>query len=299
MTKLTARTILRRGLQYAMCALLIGIIGAPSALADIRAIVTSVDGDAKSGQASVQLHSPGALESPLVTDDDASCSVLIDRETVVQFCGRTSMRIVDDKSRDITIVRIDEGSTRTTAAPRGLDNPLEIHTPIAVAVIVGTVITTTVDPLTGDTTFEVEEGSIRVRATESADSSMVTVEAGESVTIRRGQQPERVITSQGRATNAQDCIGRLRVASIKTARKTREAVVMEEITKADILPPPVSLPPTEAKPWPKIPKPAVETPDPCSEPLLCGAPSEVFEMPSPMIRTPGACEGVPGEHCGF
>lgn len=295
MTKRTARTNLRGGLRYVMYALLIGIIGAPSALAGIQAIVTSVDGNAKSGQTPVQLHSPVSLGSALVTDDDASCSVLIDRATVVQFCGRTSIRIVEDKARDITIVQIDEGSTRTTVAPRGLDNPLEIHTPIAVAVIVGTVITTTVEAITGDTTFEVAEGSIRVRSTDSADSSMVTVEAGESVTIRRGQPPERVTTYQGGGMNAQDCAGRLRMASVKTARKAREPDVTEEITKKDILPPAVSLPPAEAKPWPKVPTSVIDPIDPCSSPLLCGGVLDEI-LKRPVIPT---CGGVPGEHCGF
>ena len=78
-----------------------------------------------------------------MTGPEAACSVLVDRRSLVQFCGQAAVRLRHDEQRDATIVDVMEGSTRALVGPRLADEPLEIHTPVAIAAILGTILSVT------------------------------------------------------------------------------------------------------------------------------------------------------------
>jgi hypothetical protein len=259
--------------------------------AEIEAILTAVEGHAQLEDRAIMLHGRVLTDENLATGPDSSCSVLVDRETVVQFCGRTSMQFREDSARKTTIVQIDEGSARTIVQPRSADEPLEIHTPIAVAVIVGTVLTTTVDPVTGDTTFAVESGTIRVRSSDPAVTETITVSEGERVTVRRGQPPGRIEPLHSDDLVSRSCVSELRMASLRGARESLESEVTDDITKQDIpgltevSGPPPRIPPHE----PPLPS------SPCEVyPLLCNPPTLLLPAP-PEPCAPGGA----GDHCRF
>jgi hypothetical protein len=270
-----------------------GLLATGIARAEITAMVTSVEGQANVGEAPVAVHSRLPTDESLETAPGASCSLLVDFDSVVQFCGEASLRVREHDQGEGTVVRLDEGSFKATVGPRPADAPFEIHTPVAVAVILGTVVSTTVDPATGDTTFAVEEGVVRVTSSDPSIGGETTLHAGESITVRRGQPPEaaqRLDTVQ-----VVDCLGNalFRASALRGDRAEREREATDTIVAADIggLLPPVAAPPALGIELPDNPW-ADDLPPGCT-PVLC-------EQSVPTrVTQPGPCSGIPGDHCTF
>jgi hypothetical protein len=115
--------------------------------------------------------------------------------------------------------------------------PLEIHTPVAIAEIRGTIVSVTVDPATGDSTFALEEGEARIGPRDPSGGKAVTLEAGQQVTFRANGQVAVVepLQAQDIAQRA-GCLDDFhhRGASARLARAEREAAATEEIVAIDI-----------------------------------------------------------------
>jgi hypothetical protein len=304
----------RRGISLAVTVLIAACALAVSAPAgaSITGTVTSVEGDASVGESPAEMSSLVSKGESIVTGPDASCSVLVDRRSLLQFCGEAAVRLDHDAQRNATILEVMEGSTRTLVGPRPADEPLEIHTPVAIAVILGTVLSVTVDPATGDSTFALEEGKARIETRDPTLGRSFTLNAGEQVTVY----------ADGRASKAQpfdlrDVFGRkdcmddsfFHAASLEIARKERYQELTDEITRMDIPGPDVAAPGPEETPF----DPPDRDPfNPCNDPCGCSAvctgniPTSTTGngngdgnggTTSKRSRRPPPCGGVPGEHC--
>jgi hypothetical protein len=229
---------------------------------------------------------------------------------LIQFCGQAAVRLRHDEERNATIVDVTEGSTRTLAGPRLADEPLEIHTPVAIAAILGTILSVEVDPLTGDATFALEEGKARIDTRDPALGRTITLQAGEQVTIHADGRAGEVQPLKLRDPDKlPDCLDDrfFHGASVEIARSERLQWLTDAITSADI--PYTGLPPVAAPPeLPLDPPGGVDEPldpitsDPCGLSGICTGtldfpepppPRRVREVPEERSPSPSLCDDNP------
>jgi hypothetical protein len=265
--------------------------------AEVTGTVTAVKGDASVAEHPAEISDPISKDESIVTGPEASCSVLVDKRALVQFCGQAAVHLRHDEGRNATIVDVVEGSTRTLAGPRRADEPLEIHTPVAIAAILGTILSVTVDPETGDATFALEEGKAQIEARDPALGRTITLNAGEQVTIhadgRAGEvQPLKPRDLPGRPECLDDRF--FHGASVEIARVERLQWLTDAITSADI--PYTGLPPVAASPEaPRELRGSVDEPldpnpsDPCGLSAICTG-DIVFPEPEPARPRPAPPE---------
>jgi hypothetical protein len=274
--------------------------------AALDATVTSVQGEARIDRESMQQGARVEAGAPIVTSPQARGSVLVGADAVVQFCGDTSLQLREDA--DATVVAVSEGTAKTRTGPRASDRPLEIHTPAAVAVIHGTEVSTAIDPLTGATTFAVDEGVVEIRPSAGAP---VTLRAGESVTIPPGGPAGAVERIRpDRLADLLDCLEDtlFHAASVERSREGREVKLVEAVVSQDLLD---DLPPVAAEPPQMMDTLPDLTPDISNDicaidPSSCDPDiAEAFVAPVVEPIPPPAGEspippcgpGPPGEHC--
>jgi hypothetical protein len=256
-----------------------------SAGAGLTGTVTSVMGEASVGEHPAEISKLVSEGESIVTGPEAACSVLVDKRALIQFCGQAAVRLRHEEERNATVVDVTEGATRTLAGPRLADEPLEIHTPVAIAAILGTILSVSVDPVTRDATFALEEGRARIQTVGPAGGRTITLDAGEQVTVH----------ADGRASEAQplklrdvakgaDCLNDrfFHGASVEVARAERLDWLTDAITRADIPDaglPPVTAPPPDL-PW-GVDEPYDPIPDdPCGLSGICTG-DAVFPEPEP------------------
>ncbi len=243
-----------RRISLAMAALIVTgalAISGPAG-AEISGTVTAVKGDATVGAKSAQIASPVSEGDNIVTGPEAACSVLVDKRALIQFCGKSDLRLRHDEERNATIVDVTEGSARALVGPRRADEPLEIHTPTAIAAILGTILSVTVDRVTGDSTFALEEGRVQIQTLPSDPTlgRIIALNAGEQVTVHADGSADEVQALKRRdIAKRTDCMRDhfFHVTSIELARLDREKAMTHVITGADIpdggdLPPAAGMP---------------------------------------------------------
>lgn len=205
-----------------------------------EALLSAVSGEATVAGAPASVSTPVGEEDTVVTGPESSCSVLVDKKSLVQLCGRASVKLREED--DAQIVAIEEGSARAVVSPRTAGRPLEIHTPLAVAQILGTIIDSAVNRDTGTVTYALEEGSARITF---ADPSLdpIILNAGEMVTIRPGEQPVVAPLDMKALKKEIECLDQLlpgapiqplRFAALETQQDERFSSSLDRIARADI-----------------------------------------------------------------
>jgi ferric-dicitrate binding protein FerR (iron transport regulator) len=86
-------------------------------------------------------------------------------------------------------VRIHAGEIRIIVEPRGARERIEVHTPAAIATILGTIVHFAVDPMTGETTISSAESQVRVRSSHPDVSGSTIVSPLEQIRMKPGQAP--------------------------------------------------------------------------------------------------------------
>jgi hypothetical protein len=165
------------GLAAAAFALL---LGAPVASAQHAAgEITASLGDALDGSVAEGQH--------LKLGEDGACSILVDQDAVVELCGQTSLMLKKDGDR--RIVALDQGEIRIVVEPRNFEERIEIHTPAAIATLLGTIVHVSIDPVSGATTISSAESKVAVRSGDPDVRGTTVVEASEQVTVTPGEAP--------------------------------------------------------------------------------------------------------------
>ena len=84
-----------RRISLAMTALLAAgsLVMSGAAGADLTGTVTSVTGDASVGENPAEISALVGSGESIMTGPGASCSVLIDKRSLVQFCGQAAVRL--------------------------------------------------------------------------------------------------------------------------------------------------------------------------------------------------------------
>jgi hypothetical protein len=136
---------------------------AGSALATQDVVLTAVKGDASVQDQELGARAELGDDQQLQTGGEGGCSVLVDRNAVVELCGQTRISFAKDAKRGNRIVNVEAGDLRLVVGPREANERIEIHTPAAIATILGTVVYISVDPLTGATTISSSESRVNIR----------------------------------------------------------------------------------------------------------------------------------------
>lgn len=288
-----------------------------SAWAARDALLTSVKGDASSSTGALDSHAEVVDGAPLETGDESGCSVLLDQNAVVELCGRTRISFATDPKRGNRIVNIESGTVRMVVEPREAGERIEIHTPAAIATILGTIIYVSVDPTTGETTFSSSDSRVNIRGRDEVDCTPVGLpaEAGlpecaegttigslEQVTVMPGEQAgEKTKVDEQDLAALGGCLFNYhdlaaKIDRMSQADKATQRVVAVDVAAVDL--PPVSL--DEG--------PAIETEsgddveadlDPFDDPAQEEQIREMFEEMNEPPPVPDCGGGIPGEHCNF
>jgi len=118
-----------------------------------------------------------------------ACSILLDDDAVVELCGKTSVVFTRDRDSNRRIVSLESGEIRIVVEPREFEERIEIHTPAAIATLLGTIVHVSVDPKTGKTTITSTQSRVSVRSDEPAVRGTTVLKAGEQITVEPGDAP--------------------------------------------------------------------------------------------------------------
>ena len=304
-------TVARYCLEFVLTALLL-LFAASVASSKSNVVITSIDGEAIQGEGRLSIHDEVEQDELLETGDQTNCSLLLAEGTVLQACNGAAIRLLDRGPGESQIVELKAGELKASVGARPADDPFEIHTPAAIATILGTTLHVRVDPETGDTTITSLSNRIRVESSDPAVEGFVTIEAGEEVTIRKGAAPsaKRRVDISAMAA-ASDCIddARFHRAAVGADRESREADVLDAITAVDI---PLALPPVSSPSGDggNVLSEAVEASQAVvgtggainegtgvCQTTSCSLVEMVAGIPVP--PPPPPCVGTPGEQCSF
>jgi len=312
MRKMLNGTLERR--RMFLCTAIVGALALPasSAWAAKDALLTSVKGEASNSTGALDTHAEVADGDPLETGDESGCSVLVDQNAVVELCGRTRISFSTDSKRGNRIINVESGSVRLIVEPRQPGERIEIHTPAAIATILGTIVYVTVDPITGEETFTSSESRVNVRDRSAEDCTPVGLpaEAGvprceEGTTIGAleqlklvpdGKQHETKPVTEQELAMLGGCLLDFhdlaaKIDRLSEAEKATQRVVAVDVATVDL--PPVSLdegPQVETENDNDIEAQIQPFDDPSQEEQIR---EMLEEMPVP------DCGGIPGDHCNF
>jgi hypothetical protein len=198
----------------------LGLSGASARADEDPGQVTSVIGDTRASDAQLAGGSSIGEKEHVATGEDGKCSMLVDDDIVVQLCERTKLVLRSDPEQGRRIIQVDAGSVHVIAAPRLAEERVEIHTPAAIAVLLGTIVHVAVDAATGDSTITSTESAVRVRSTSKRFDRETTLNPAQQITVRSGTPPPAKPLRLGRrqVVELTSCIEDLREAALEGKR---------------------------------------------------------------------------------
>jgi ferric-dicitrate binding protein FerR (iron transport regulator) len=220
--------------RWLIAAILLLLIASPAAA---RVTVTSVEGPAVAGDGELAMHGIVSDGETVETREDGRCSLLLAESAVIQICNRAALRLREEGSRGPRVLELSRGELKASVAPRPVDEPLEIHTPVAIATILGTVVHVSVDPETGETTITSIENRVRVASTLAPDEAAVVLESGQQVVVGRGRVPGPVRQIDRQAMlGTSECLDAddFRQAAIAAERSGRRKAMLDRIAAMDV-----------------------------------------------------------------
>lgn len=177
------------GLASAACLLMLPGLGL-AATDGSAARVTVAVGDAESAGSPLDPRGSLAEGADLDTGDEGGCSLLLDEDALMELCAGTNLRLAR-KGGDPNgprVVELDRGEVRMVVEPRLGAERIEVHTPAAIATILGTILHVSVDAL-GVTTVTSSAARVMVESATAGVSGATTISAGERVVVEPGQSP--------------------------------------------------------------------------------------------------------------
>ncbi|MGE4609552.1 MAG: FecR domain-containing protein [Myxococcota bacterium] len=284
-----------------------------SAFAASDALLTSVKGAASSSTGALDSHAELGDDEQLETGDESGCSILLDRNAVVEVCGRTRISFTTDKRRGNRIVNVESGTVRLVVEPRQAGERIEIHTPAAIATILGTIVYVTVDPATGETTFTSADSQISIRGRDEVDCTPagLPAEAGfpqcaegttigslEQLTVVPGenQREAKQIKEQDLAALS-GCLADFHDLAVTIDRASQEKQTVERVAAVDVAA--VDLPPVSLDNGPAIETESGNDIDPQLDPFDDPSQAEAILEETMEMQVPLCGDNSPGERCGF
>lgn len=196
--------------------------------------VTSVIGEARGGDEPLADQAVVAAHERLVTGEAGKCSLLVDGDMVLQLCEKTSAVIREDPRDGRRIVQLDAGTLRVIAEPRLARERIEIHTPAAIATLLGTIVNVHVDETTGATTVTPTHSAVSVRSADGDVPGETKVGTAEQITVLPGSPPPehtRRLASQ-QLRELERCVAELRDGTL-VARGDQEDDALVRLVEGD------------------------------------------------------------------
>lgn len=185
------RSMRRRIVRVGLAGLAGTMLGtSPAGADDTSGEVTAVIGEVVTGSGRVLGNrSQVADDERIALGKDGAASILFDKDSLVELCEETKIAFDKDPQTGARRIRVDAGAIRIVVEPRDALERIEIHTPAAIATILGTIVHVSVDPATGETTITGEENQVRVKSSDPSVAGATTVSAMEQVVMRPGGTP--------------------------------------------------------------------------------------------------------------
>jgi hypothetical protein len=258
--------------------------------------VTAVVGEARGGGDRLAQSSAVDPGEAVSTGRDGGCALLFDADALVQLCSASRVSLDRRAADGARIVRVEAGEARVVLDPDSNER-IEIHTPAAIATLLGTVVYVHVDESTGETTITSEDHELEVTSAEPGVKGSVRLRAGERVSLRPGEpppaRPERLASRD--LSRLGGCLVDFESVALDAARAASQAgttvrVEGVDVTVADSLPA-VGLSDGGEDPRVETPGEPIDGPllDPDDKPVFPGELAAV-EPPPPPLEPPPPCE---------
>jgi hypothetical protein len=278
-----------------------------SAWAARDARLTSVKGEATSSAGALDSHTELGDGEQLKTGDESGCSILLDENAVVELCGQTRISFSTDEKRGNRIINIESGTVRMIVEPREANERIEIHTPAAIATILGTIIIVTVDPVTGEATFTSSDSQVNIRALDEEDCTPfglpaeagipqcaegTTIGALEQLTVVPGEKVrEKKEVSEQDLALLGGCLFDFHDLAAEIDRMAQANKATQRVVAIDVAA--VDLPPVSLDEGPTIETDSGDPDEPVTQPF--DDPAQEAEIRKMMMDSP--CDSFPGEQC--
>jgi hypothetical protein len=289
------------------------VFAAGSAWAASDAFLTSIQGEASVATGALDSHTALDDGENLETGDESGCSILLDDNAVVELCGQTRISFATDEKRGNRVINIESGTVRMFVEPREPNERIEIHTPAAIATILGTIIYVTVDPVTGETTFTSSDSRVNVRARSKEDCTPagLPAEAGipqcaegttigglEQLTITPGEQEgEKTEVSEQDLAVLGGCLFDFHELAAKVDRMAQASKATERVAAVDVAT--VNLPQVSLEDGPAIETESGNDIEAEIEPFDDPGQAEEIRESFMGMEIPSCGGGIPGDHCDF
>lgn len=215
-------------------------------------------------------------------DANATASLMVGDSAIVRLCHGASLSFPSDPSGVSGALNLSTGQLKVSTSTRAGDDPLEIHTPAAIATLLGTEGHIEVDPVTGDTVVTSLHHEIRVNGLKGSADQSVVVAAGQKVAIRTGFGPGAVeaadVSSALQSSACLDDAG-YRIAAVADARRKfgQDSVgpiaLMDEVDDVPTVAAGPPIIPTGMLGAPLVPVPK------CATPAQCGVSAQSVFLP--------------------
>ena len=212
-------------LRAALCLL------ATPAAAERAAVVSATTGEPSGSLVKGSVVADG---QPISTGAAENMALVLEDDVLLELCSRSTVTLKRHAIRRAQIVKLDAGEARFVVSPRSPDDRIEVHTPSAIATILGTVVLVKHDPETGETTVTSQESQIDVRSSDPSVEGSSRVSPGEQVVVLPGRPPSRarklpapVFASIG------DCLMDLENAALSADRLARRKKTLEQLASID------------------------------------------------------------------
>jgi hypothetical protein len=206
--------------------------------AQAAARVTAAVGTALSGGDALEQRAALADVADLETGDDGNCSLLVDQDALMELCGATSLKLdrKEGKPDGPRVVRLDRGEIRMVVEPRLVEERIEIHTPAAIATLLGTVVHVSVDAL-GVTTITSAASKVLVESSDRSVSGSTTIDGGQQLVMAPGEAPAQQPTqvSPRMLTGLGGCLIDFHAAALGADRAASENRTIEDAVSEDIV----------------------------------------------------------------
>ncbi len=188
--------------------------------ASANTVMTSATGNVTvDGKLVGQNDSIGAGDT-IEVEGNSKASVLVGDTAIVKMCHGAALGFGADSGGGPSALNLRSGQVKVSAGKRSAGDPLEIHTPAAIATLLGTEVHVAVDRDSGDTVITSIDHQIRVKGTAEDAGDGVVISPGEKITISAGGVPGEVEQVDSASfANSSDCLddARFRVAAVKAA----------------------------------------------------------------------------------
>ena len=254
-------------------------------------VMTSATGNVTTGGAPLGQDDRVSIGDTIEVDGNGSASVLVGDSAIVHMCHGATLGFGGDSGDGPSALNLRGGQLKVSAEKRASDNPLEIHTPVAIATLLGTEVHVTVDRRSGQTVITSIDHTIRVTGSAQDPNDAVVISAGEQIAISAAGEAGPVQqVDRASLEGSSDCLdgSRYRIAAVKTAVRQYADKSIDEIAMMDSEVDVAHV----ALGRPVIPA-GVLGPQPFVQPCLAGAQCSGITPSGPLTVTPSVPTGVP------